>query len=167
MSFILIINILLMLAIAICLDLKSGKIPNTYNLCWMIYGMLYSLLLVAGGLLNSVLGMGIPFLGLMLLFKLGAIGAGDIKLFMAIGSFLGMQVIPVIVYSFLFCALYGVLIVVAEALRMWRKGDGINVLQHFVSGFRRNTRVAFSIFIGLGFVAYVIKTMGGGGWLEI
>ncbi|MBR3599405.1 MAG: prepilin peptidase [Lachnospiraceae bacterium] len=167
MSFILIINILLMLAIAICLDLKSGKISNTYNLCWMIYGVLYSLLFVAGGLLNSVLGIGIPFLGLMLLFKLGAIGAGDIKLFMAVGSFLGMQIIPVMIYSFLLCALYGVMRGATVALRRWRKGDGTNVLQHLVAGFRGNTRVAFSVFIGLGFVVYAIKTMGGGGWLEI
>lgn len=162
MKLFLVINISIMLGIAIYMDLRYKKISNAYNLCWMIYGLISSAICFSDGLLYGLLGMIIPVVGLMVLFKLGVLGAGDIKLFVAMGSFLGLQVLWVIVYSFVMCALYGVWIVMRRLIGMYKSGQVLSLPGLMLGGMKGYTRVAFSVFIGLGYGWYVVRVMRGG-----
>lgn len=159
MKLILIINVSLMLGISIYLDIRYRRISNTYNLCWMIYGLIFSAISFSDGLLYSLLGMAIPVVGLMVLFKAKVLGAGDIKLLAAVGSFLGLQVLWVIVYSFVMCALYGVWIVMRRLIEMYKNGQGLSVAGLLSGGVKGCTKVAFSVFIGLGYGWYVAGIM--------
>lgn len=65
------------------------------------------------GLLESLLGIVAPFLLLFLLYALRMLGAGDIKLFSAIGAILGFKaVLLIMAYSFLAGGLIAVVIVI-------------------------------------------------------
>jgi len=81
-------------------DKKEFRIPNWLCMVGVINGLCYHL--IAEGLRelpNYLGGMIIPFFCLGILFHFRMLGAGDIKLFVAIGSFLGKDVIWIIVYS--------------------------------------------------------------------
>lgn len=85
-------------------DLKRGIIPNSLVVtgitCAFAAGVLTGGL---RGLFLSAAGMFVPLLLLFLLFSLGMMGAGDIKLLCAAGSFLGPKnVLGIIFWSFLF-----------------------------------------------------------------
>jgi len=54
------------------------------------------------GLLDSLLGIIVPFLLLIVLYALRMLGAGDVKLFSAIGAVLGVRAaLWIMAYSFL------------------------------------------------------------------
>ena len=60
------------------------------------------------GILYFILNITIPVVLFILLFQMHALGAGDIKLFSLVGSFLTTrQLFQVIVYAFLFAAVLG------------------------------------------------------------
>ncbi len=80
--------LLVYLLAAVVMDFKTRKIYNWWILLGSVMGFLFSFL--AGGLKGvcvSLIGMGIPII-LIGLFTFGALGAGDIKLFMVVGIFL-------------------------------------------------------------------------------
>lgn len=52
------------------------------------------------GLLESIIGMGIPIIVLFLLFRLRMLGAGDIKLLAVIGGITGTSIWSIMCYSF-------------------------------------------------------------------
>lgn len=85
------INLLLILKIALYKDLRYMKIPN-----WLtFYGMISGIVLNINPstsfitLLDSILGLVSAFIIFYLLYLLAGIGAGDAKLMMAIGAYLG------------------------------------------------------------------------------
>jgi prepilin peptidase CpaA len=79
-------------AVAAYTDFRTGQIPN-----WLTYGAaLVGLVLqavgpegVVRGLLSAVAGMAVCGLMPFLLWRKGALGGGDLKLFVAIGALLG------------------------------------------------------------------------------
>jgi prepilin peptidase CpaA len=72
-------------------DLKVKKIYNVVTLPMILLGMIYHIAIEGGvGFLFSLLGI-IVTLPLLLLFSLRMLGAGDIKLFMALGAWWGME----------------------------------------------------------------------------
>ena len=81
---------LLLAAAAAFFDLRTGKIPNRLTFSGLGAGIVLSCILFPGGafqgLLGSLLGAGLPFLLLFLPFCLRMIGAGDVKLLMALGA---------------------------------------------------------------------------------
>lgn len=85
------------------MDLKSFKIKNHLILSGIFLGLIFHLFEknlnnFFGGILGSIL----PLIFLFPLFKLKALGAGDIKLFSVIGLFFGrLFVLQSILYSFL------------------------------------------------------------------
>lgn len=68
-----------------CADLKTDRIPNGFIVLGTMVGLCISL--YTGRVLWGILGtVSLAFLLLYPLYKIGALGAGDVKLFLMIGS---------------------------------------------------------------------------------
>jgi prepilin peptidase CpaA len=75
-------------------DVRYRRIPNAFVLATLISGL--TLNIVTGGLnggLNSLGGCVLAFILMFMLHVFGAMGAGDVKLFAAIGSVIGAQLV--------------------------------------------------------------------------
>src|SRR5689334_7912576 len=86
-------------------DVRYRRIPNVFVLATLVSGLLINLL--AGGLhgLWASLGGCLMAFGLMLVLHVfGAMGAGDVKLFAAVGSVVGTALVP---WTFLVVLLTG------------------------------------------------------------
>ena len=99
---------LLLLLLAALADLKTDRIPNGFIALGVCVGVL-------GGLLcgldirRTAVSVLLAFLLLYPLFRIGALGAGDVKVLMMTGSFVEVRVLlTIVVFSFLIgavCAL--------------------------------------------------------------
>jgi prepilin peptidase CpaA len=112
-------------------DVRYRRIPNAFVLATLISGL--TLNLVMGGWRGGLSSLGGCVLGFILMFMLhvfGAMGAGDVKLFAAIGSVIGVQlVLP----TFVVVVLTGGLLAVISILRSGVFSDTMHrVLQIFV-----------------------------------
>ncbi|MDP4098868.1 A24 family peptidase [Paenibacillus sp. P96] len=113
------------LAAALVTDLRSMKIPNKLTLPAVLSGL--AVHGVSGGwegLLFACAGLGTGFGLLLVMYWMGAVGAGDVKLFAGIGAWLGsVFVLQSAVYSVLFAGLIGLMIVLwkREALLRLRR----------------------------------------------
>lgn len=98
---------LLMAAIAAVTDFRTGEIPNWLTLPPMAAApVAYALIDWPWGALHSVAAIIVCGLVPYLLFRKGAAGGGDVKLFAAIGAVAGMQVgIEVQLVTFMAAAL--------------------------------------------------------------
>ncbi|MGX8703339.1 MAG: A24 family peptidase [Lachnospiraceae bacterium] len=98
---------LLLAATAAFFDLRTEKIPNWLTFSGFLAGIGLSCLLFPDGFiqgfLGSLLGAGLPFLLLFLPFCLRMIGAGDVKLLMALGAFAGWPGILHLLLGTLIC----------------------------------------------------------------
>lgn len=105
-----IIDVVLFSLLLLCVisDLKSSKIRNIYVLPAALIGLMTNAFLNGfAGLKFSLIGMALPILVLGIFFYAGMIGAGDIKLFGAIGALLGGSfVLYSIAYSFIFAGIF-------------------------------------------------------------
>jgi len=115
------IALLIILLIAVLTDLSQRRIPNLLTFPAMLLGLLaHSYQSGVDGLLFSIGGLAMG-LGLLLFFYLfGMMGAGDVKLMGAVGSFLGP---PGVSQAFLFTALAGgiyAVVVLALKGQLWR-----------------------------------------------
>jgi prepilin peptidase CpaA len=102
---IIIVSILGIMAVAVCTDLRSRKIPNRLTYSAMVlmvayYSMAYGLEGCWFSLKGLLLGTGILFP----VYLLGGMGAGDAKLMGVVGAALGVQGV---ITAFLFAALIG------------------------------------------------------------
>lgn len=101
--------LIIMVLAAAYTDIRFQKIPNKLALAGLLAGCLLSWLFGGrSGLVDALLGAAAGF-GVMLLFHLfGAIGAGDVKLFAAVGALSGpLLTISIITYSILFAGVIG------------------------------------------------------------
>lgn len=81
---------LIAVAIATVTDLRSRRIPNWLVIPFLLLGVGVSVWLQGWhGLGQSAAGMGLGLLIFGILFLLGGMGAGDVKLFAAIGAWIG------------------------------------------------------------------------------
>lgn len=94
-------------------DVRSGKISNKWVAVFMAGAILYQL--VAGGLAglgNGMIGAAAGFVPLLLLYMAKGIGAGDVKLFGALGAWIGAAaVLQVLLYSILYAGAIALCIV--------------------------------------------------------
>lgn len=106
--------LLLLLLLAALADLKTDRIPNGFLITGIAAGMAGSLW---QGLspVRSVVSLLLAFLLLYPLFRIGALGAGDVKVFMMIGSFLGVkELLAVLVLAFMIGAVCSLVKLLAE-----------------------------------------------------
>ena len=99
----LILGLTAMLVVAVITDLTIRKITN----CLVLFGLILSLILQcfvaqgAGGL-NWLAGVAVAFACFIPLYLLRGMAAGDVKLMMAVGGFLGYPlIITAVAYSYL------------------------------------------------------------------
>jgi prepilin peptidase CpaA len=108
-------EVVILTAIALASDIRHYKIRNKLTFTFMIIGLVTGFVLDGtDGLFDSFLGIAAPFVILILLYALRMLGAGDIKLFSAIGAVLGFrEVIQIMAYSFLAGGVIAAIIVIA------------------------------------------------------
>lgn len=111
------------LAIAICCvaavwDLRTGRIPNLLTYSAAVAGLAFAFWphteLGIGSRLVGVVAAGFPAL---LLFRIGSLGGGDVKLVAALGAWLGVQVLEVLAASVIVGAVAAALLLGIYALR--------------------------------------------------
>ncbi|MFC4776817.1 prepilin peptidase [Paenibacillus sp. GCM10023252] len=99
-----------LLLIAAYTDIREMRIPNSLTVSFLAAGLL--LQLIAGGWSGgweAAMGAGAGFLPMLMLYVLRGIGAGDVKLFAALGAWVGAElVLHVMVYSILYAGCIGV-----------------------------------------------------------
>src|SRR5919106_3017162 len=77
-------------------DVRFRRIPNMLVLTALIAGLTINTVFGGfRGLGNSALGFAVAFIPMLLLHIFGAMGAGDVKLMGAVGSILGVALMPI------------------------------------------------------------------------
>lgn len=129
-----IVTALLFLPLAVSIiymDVRYRRIPNKLVLVTLIVGLAINSYFGAwNGLLSSLLGLVIAF-GLMFLFHLfGTMGAGDVKLFAAIGALVGSSIV---LQTFLIVAITGGILAICKMVYARRAAATmLGVAQFFV-----------------------------------
>jgi prepilin peptidase CpaA len=97
------VTVIVLLILALVSDYKTYKIKNVIVLPFIILGFIINLIYDGvPGILHSLAAILIPVFLLILLFALRMLGAGDIKLFCAVGSIMGIKfILYALVTSFL------------------------------------------------------------------
>ena len=119
--------ILSLLALAVTADIRRRRVPNYLVVIGITTGLATQLIIPAGpgpfstdggtiGMSASLGGIAVGFAALFPLYALRAMGAGDVKLMMMVGAFLGpLQTLGVVVLTF---AAGGVL---ALVMALWQR----------------------------------------------
>lgn len=105
--------LLVLLVIAASEDLRTRKIPNWLTLLLILSGLARPALASGGpGILLSVAGLFAAAVIPFVLFAIGAMGAGDVKLMAGVGAWLGPVAGPAV---YLLATVLGMFIVLAQA----------------------------------------------------
>ena len=149
---------------AVVADLSTYKIPNRLCLCMAVNGVAMQLYLHgAKGMIDAGIGMGIPFAVLFVLFVARVLGAGDIKLLSAAGTFVGTGIGPVLLYTCICAGVTAVLKLIwvvcsnrKKECTEWGKQSGTAGLWERLAGVKTATRMHMSVPIACGCVIYMI-----------
>lgn len=107
--------ILTILGLALYQDLRENKIKNTVTFPAALLGLAVNAAETGtGGIVFSMKGWLVPVMSLMALYIINVLGAGDIKLFAAIGSIMGLKFA---VLSFIFSVYAGGVIALVILLK--------------------------------------------------
>jgi len=122
--------LVLVLLIAVITDLRSHRIYNWLTFPAMGLGLLLNLVMGGlPGLLSSLAGAGLAAVVFLLLYLFAKMGAGDLKLMVAIGAWLGY---PLIVVVMIDVALAGGIIALLFALRYGALWSVLRNLYYFL-----------------------------------
>ena len=99
----LMLGLLWMLILAVITDLSARKIPNSIIVFGLVASLVCQLVATQGaGGLNWLAGVAVAFACFIPLYILRGMAAGDVKLMMAVGGFLGYPlIITAVAYSYL------------------------------------------------------------------
>ncbi len=132
---------LAMLGAAVATDLRERRIPNRLTVSGALAAVALTTLQGGGALgasllgVAAALGLSIPF------FALGALGAGDVKLFAAVGAFVGIGgLLPVLLYSAVAGGLLGIASTVQRGVILPALLQARGLLIHTVTLGRRGSR---------------------------
>jgi prepilin peptidase CpaA len=150
--------------IAVVYDIKTWKIPNWLVLLGLVTGCFVTVVTTGfvNGIKTSMTGMVIPIIVLILLFFIRALGAGDIKLLAAIGTFAGADIGQIILFSFIssgFLSIYYIIRNQIFSVVFHNKLSKAASLDRFTEGKEQGYgrhRIHFSIAILAGVVIYLI-----------
>ncbi len=123
----------LILVIAAVTDLQSRRIPNWLTLPAIPMGVAAQII-YGDGFLAGLFGACAGFIALFALFAIGAGGGGDVKLFTAVGSFVGINNVVVV---FVLVAMLGGIAAVFVALRAGALGRVLRNTASIVMSARR------------------------------
>lgn len=106
--------LLLLLLLAALADLKTDRVPNGFIAAGIVTGLICSHL-AGPGLFRSAASVFLAFLLMYPLFKIGTLGAGDIKVLIMTGCFLTVrEFLKVLAAAFAIGALFSVVKLLAE-----------------------------------------------------
>ncbi|SFS40004.1 prepilin peptidase [Paenibacillus sp. 453mf] len=95
-------------------DIRSMRIPNILTMSSILSGLIVHLILGGiAGFNTAAIGLGVGFGLMIILYLLGAVGAGDVKIFGGIGAWTGaLFTMQVMLYSILISGAIGLLILI-------------------------------------------------------
>lgn len=108
--------LILLLVLSLISDIRTYKIKNIITLPFTVAGLVVNCILYGtNGLKLSVIGWLVAVLMLFMLYALRMLGAGDVKLFGAVGAIMGYAfTVDSILYSFIFGGIIGVFYLIAR-----------------------------------------------------
>jgi len=109
-------ELFVLLLLAFIGDIKSNKVRNTLTLTFILLGIISNLIFRGfGGFFLSFLGILLPFMIFLPLYILKMLGAGDIKLFSAIGAICGYRfLLRSMIYSFLTGGIIALIVILIQ-----------------------------------------------------
>jgi prepilin peptidase CpaA len=101
--------------IVIYYDVRYRRIPNLVVVAALVAGLcINTSFLGLAGTIASLKGLGLAFLPMFLMHIFGAMGAGDVKLFAAVGAVVGVALVPM---TFVVVVMLGAALAVYSMLR--------------------------------------------------
>jgi len=96
-------------------DVRYRRIPNVLVLSLLIGGLIINISFGGfAGALISIEGLGLAFIPMFLIHLFGAMGAGDVKLFGAVGAVIGVSMVPL---TFVIVVMLGAALAVYTMMR--------------------------------------------------
>ncbi|MDO6448213.1 A24 family peptidase [Oceanobacillus profundus] len=111
----------LFIIIAFLWDIRIQKIPNWLTAGGMLLAFILHLITNGiDGFLFSVFGLIVATVVCLVLYGFKAIGAGDVKLFAAIGGFVGIQIVLyILMYSIVCGGVIGILLLIITRTKLY------------------------------------------------
>ena len=132
---------LTVLAISLAIDLVSGRIPGSVSIAGLVISQIYALC-STGSVTYAMFALisGIMVLVILYpLFAIGGLGAGDIKLMMMLPGFMGIRTsVCAIMYSFVFCALIGIVLLYIRGNLMFR----LTEVKNYITAVRMSGKIS-------------------------
>lgn len=98
-------------------DFRTQRIPNTITVAGLAAALILRAPLGGEVIVDGLAGMGFAFLTGAVLYALGGVGGGDVKLLAGVGAFLGSgEVVGALCYSAILGAVFALLIVTRKGL---------------------------------------------------
>lgn len=157
------------LVIAMFYDIKSNRIPNVLIIFSMLCSATYFFISDKKyEPFDNLIGMIFPVVVLFILFRIRALGAGDIKLLAFIGSMVGFsRIVNIIIYSMFSILFFGLILIFIQHSLI----DRLVCLYKYILSFfhtgnlysyksfitYKHKQIPFSICIASGYVIDVIR----------
>jgi len=113
-----VMKLLLLVPLAVAViyfDVRFRRIPNMLVLAALVAGLAINISFRgAPGALSSLAGFAVAFVPMFLMHVFGAMGAGDVKLFAAVGAIVGIALVPM---TFVVVVMLGALLAIYSMIR--------------------------------------------------
>jgi len=158
--------LLVVLAVAVITDVRTGKIKNWLTLPAIAAGLIVHLTL--GGIpefLTSFYGFGVMAVCAMILWSLGILGGGDVKLLGAVGALAGLNLVAsVLLYGAIAGGILAIIVLVWRrrtkavtkklAQAAWMR---LSLRVGSMDGIKTGMKIPYSIAIAAGTVAAMLR----------